>query len=98
MKQKTNLQVLISTELETKSKDIAQQLGFNNLPEMVRAMLVGAINGNLEYLPFTSLTSKKEAVYQQMINLEKNKYLAGNTKTYTNANDMLEDLEANVNA
>jgi hypothetical protein len=60
-RQKTNLQVIISKDLEYKSKKAAAKMGFNNIPEMVRSMLVSVtkdIPEPVDTLPFADVPLK----------------------------------------
>jgi hypothetical protein len=91
---KTNLQIIITKDLEIRSKSVAGKLGFNNLQEMVRAMLVSAVDPKSDFLPFSRISPSKEKLYRNEIAQSEKDYYAGNAKSFSSAEEMVEDIEA----
>jgi hypothetical protein len=91
---KTNLQVMITNELEKKVKQKAIKLGFNNVPEMVRSMLVSITNETISLSPFNYLSPKQEDIYDKEIARAKSEYSTGKSKSYTNVDEMINAIES----
>jgi len=90
---KTNLQIVITKDLEKKIKKAATKLGFNNVPEMVRSMLVSVTNGPTNIAPFEYISANREEIYDREILDSKKAYKLGKAKTYNNVDKMIKDIE-----
>jgi len=91
---KTNLQVVITKDLEVRSRQIAKKYGFNSVPEMVRSMLIGITSNKVHLTPFSNLTPEREAIYDQVIKQAKKDYQTGRVGIFTDVDKMITDIEA----
>src|SRR3990167_1158912 len=91
---KSSLQVAITKDLETKSKQAAKRYGFNSVPEMVRSILIGITSNNQGLTPFSHLSPEREGIYTQAIKQAKKDYQTGKAKIFTDVDEMIADIES----
>ena len=96
-KSKTMLQIQIQTDLKQKSQQKAEDMGFTNIADLVRFMLIGLTNGEIgiryHHFADTEILTPEYAQTLETSHAELVKDIKSDkAKPYSNADDMISDL------